>query len=153
MMPTQPAWTYEHSVDCEVPVQFAWDFWTNVKNWVLDADVESVVIDGPFAEGARGLTNSRSSGPIEWRLVEVRVGRAVIEFPLPGAVGQCVWTFADAARCTRITQRWTLRGEQADTYSKAIAAGLEAGIPAGMKKLCNAMEKVARVDEPSISGG
>ena len=134
-------------------MQFAWDFWTDVNNWVLDADVESAVIDGPFAEGARGLTKSRSSGPIEWRIVEARVGRAVIEFPLPGAVGQRVWTFADIARCTRITQRWTLRGDQADTYSKLIAAALEAGTPAGMKKLCNAIERAARIDKPSITGG
>src|SRR5215831_10332128 len=112
MVQDVPAWTYEHSVDCEVTVEFAWDFWTNIKNWALDADVESVEIDGPFATGARGFTNSKSSGRIEWRLVEVRVGRAVIEFPLPGAVGRCVWTFADTAGCTRITQRWMLQGEQ-----------------------------------------
>ena len=139
----EPAWTYEHSADCEVTVEFAWNFWTNVKNWALDADIESVELDGPFAAGARGFTNSKSSGRIEWRLVEVRVGRAAIEFPLPGAVG----------RCTRITQRWTLAGEQADAYAKAVAAGLEAGILAGMTKLCRTIEDAARFDKPSISGG
>ena len=153
MVQDEPAWTYEHSVDCEVTVEFAWNFWTNIKNWALDADVESVEIDGPFATGARGFTNSKSSGRIEWRLVEVRVGRAVIEFPLPGAVGRCVWTFADTAGCTRITQRWMLQGEQADAYAKAVAAGLEAGIPAGMTKLCRTIEDAARFDKPSISGG
>ena len=105
MVQDEPAWTYEHSVDCKVTVEFAWDFWANVKHWALDADVESVEIDGPFAAGARGFTNSRSSGCIEWHLVEVRVGRAVIEFPLSGAVGRCVWTFADTSGCTRITQK------------------------------------------------
>ena len=39
------------TVDCEVTVEFAWDFWTNVKNWILDPDVEAVEIDGPFAPG------------------------------------------------------------------------------------------------------
>ena len=63
------------TVDCEVTVEFAWDFWANVKNWILDPDVEAVEIDGPFAPGARGSTNSKSSGRMEWRLVEVRVGR------------------------------------------------------------------------------
>jgi hypothetical protein len=55
-------WAYEHFVDCEVTAEFAWDFWTNVKNWALDADVESVEIEGPFAAGTRGFTNSKSSG-------------------------------------------------------------------------------------------
>ena len=116
-------------------MEFAWNFWTDVRNWASDSDVDSIEIDGPFAAGARGFTNSKSSGRIEWRIAEVRPGNAVIEFPLPGAVGRFVWTFEETAGCTRITQRCTLQGEQADAYSKAIAPGLEAGIPAGMKKL------------------
>ena len=47
----------------------------------------------------------------------------------------------------------TLEGEQADAYAKAVAAGLEAGIPAGMTKLCRTIEDAARFDKPSISGG
>jgi hypothetical protein len=123
MVQDEPAWTYEHSIDCKVTVEFAWDFWTNVKHWALDADVESVGIDGPFAAG------------------------------LSGAVGRCVWTFADTSVCTRITQRWTLQGEQADSYAKAVAPGLEAGILAGMKKLCTAMEDAAKFDHSSTSDG
>jgi len=148
MVPDEPAWAFEHFVDCEVSTEFAWDFWTNVKNWALDADVESVEIEGPFAAGTRGLTNSKSSGPIEWRLAEVHPGRAVIEFPLPGAVCRCVWTFADTAGCTRVTQSWTLQGEEASAYAKAVAPGLEAGIPLGMKKLCRTMEDAARRASP-----
>jgi len=45
----QRAWTFEHSIDCRVSAEFAWAFWTNVRNWALDADVESIEIDGPFA--------------------------------------------------------------------------------------------------------
>ena len=146
MVQEEPAWAFEYSVDCEVSAEFAWDFWTNVNNWALDSDVELVEIDGPFAAGTRGFTNSKSSGRIAWRIAEVRAGRAVIEFPLSGAVGRCVWTFAGTAACTRITQRWTLQGEQADAYAKAVAPGLEACIPAGMKKLCRTMEDAARFD-------
>ena len=43
--------------------------------------------------------------------------------------------------------------EQADAYAKAVAAGLEAVIPAGMTKLCRTIEDGARFDKPSISGG
>lgn len=135
MVQDKPAWAFEFAIDCAVAVEFAWNFWTDVRNWASDSDVDSIEIDGPFAAGARGFTNSKSSGRIEWRIAEVRPGNAVIEFPLPGAVGRFVWTFEETAGCTRITQRCTLQGEQADAYSKAIAPGLEAGIPAGMKKL------------------
>src|SRR5690348_9716243 len=104
----EPAWTFEHSADCAVSVEFAWQFWTNVQNWTLDSDVESVELSGPFAEGTSGATISRSSGLIEWRIAEIGDGRAVIEFPLAGAVGRCVWTFEDLAGHTRMTQCWTL---------------------------------------------
>jgi hypothetical protein len=58
-------------------------------------------------------------------------------------IGRCVWTFEDIAGCTRITQRWTLYGEGAGEYAKLVGPSLEAGIPAGMKKLCRAMESLA----------
>src|ERR1700690_835315 len=142
----ESTWTFEHSIDCGVSAEFAWTFWTNVSNWVLDADVESIEIDGPFAAGARGATNSKSSGRVEWRVVEVQPGRAVIEFPLPGALGIFAWTFEDGSGRTRITQRCRIEGEQSGTYAKAIGPSLEAGIPAGMRKLCETMENSERAD-------
>jgi hypothetical protein len=109
-------------------------------------------IDGAFTAGARGFTNSKSSGRVEWRVAEVQAGRAVIEFPLPGAVGRFIWTFEEDGGRTRITQRCTLHGEQAGTYAKAVGPALEAGIPAGMRKLCETMENLARAGQPLISG-
>ena len=53
-------WSYEHSVECPVRAEFAWRFWTDVRNWAMDADVESVKLDGPFASGSRGATITRS---------------------------------------------------------------------------------------------
>jgi hypothetical protein len=137
-------WAFEHSVECGVTVEFAWKFWTDVRNWALDADVQSIEIDGPFAAGARGFTNSKSSGRVDWRVVEARPERAVIEFPAPGAIGRFAWTFEDIGGRTRMTQRCTLEGEQAGVLGKAIGPSLEAGIPAGMQKLCEAMEEAAR---------
>jgi hypothetical protein len=143
MPPQQPAWTFEHSVDCAVSAEFAWRFWTDVRNWRIDADVEGVEIDGPFAAGTKGHTNSRSSGRVDWHIVEAGNGRAVIEFPLPGAVGRFEWWFEAAGERTRITQQCVLEGDQAEVFAKAAAPGLEAGIPAGMRKLCEAMERAA----------
>jgi hypothetical protein len=152
MTEREPAWTFAHSIDCAVTAAFAWSYWTDVRNWVLDADVESVEIDGPFSAGARGFTDSKSCGRVEWRVAEVQAGRAVIEFPLPGAVGRFIWTFEEDGGRTRITQRCTLHGEQAGTYAKAVGPALEAGIPAGMRKLCETMENLARAGQPLISG-
>src|SRR5215471_2251227 len=65
------------------------------------------------------------------RIVEVRPGKAVIEFPLSGAVGRFVWTFEQIAGSTRITQRCTLQGEQAEAYAEAVGPGLQTGLSAG----------------------
>ena len=73
------AWSFEFSVNCSVSPDFAWRFWTNVKNWSIDVDVdvdvESVAPNGPFEAGARGLTISKSSGAIEWLIADVQPGR------------------------------------------------------------------------------
>ena len=50
------AWAFEHSVECAATREFAWVFWTEVSNWKLDADVESVELTGPFATGSHGIT-------------------------------------------------------------------------------------------------
>ena len=138
-------WTFEHTIECAVSSEFAWDFWTNVRNWVLDADVDSVKIQGPFAAGAQGATQSKSSGRIEWRVAEVQPGRAVIEFPAPGVTARFLWTFEEAEGRTRITQRASISADQASPYLESIRRGLQAGIPAGMRKLCEAMQAAARM--------
>jgi hypothetical protein len=97
-------WSLEYSVLCPVSTEFAWEFWTNVSNWALDADVESVELDGDFRPGARGVTVSRSSGRIEWRIAETQAGRAVIEFEAPGALAILIWAFANQQGGTKITQ-------------------------------------------------
>ena len=137
-------WTFEHTIECSVSSEFAWDFWTNVSNWALDADLDSVEIQGPFVAGAQGVTQSKSSGRIEWRVAELQPGRAVLEFPAPGAVARFIWTFEDAEGKARITQRVSLAGEGVSAYVDTICRGLQAGIPGGMRKLCKAMEAAAR---------
>ena len=138
-------WVFEHTIECGVSVQFAWNFWTNVSNWTLDADVDSIEFQGEFAVGSRGVTNSKSSGRIEWQITElVPQRRVVLEFPALGAVARFAWTFEGVEGRARITQRASLCGEQAATYVESIVPALRAGIPEGMRKLCDAMEAATR---------
>ena len=41
-------WTFEHTIECSVSIDFACEFWTNVENWAVDADLESVELRGGF---------------------------------------------------------------------------------------------------------
>lgn len=149
-----PAWQFQFSLQCTVPRDFAWSFWTDVKNWALDADVETVTIDGPFVAGTRGHTVSRSSGPINWSIAEADPARrAVLEFPAPGAVAVFVWKFEDSPTGTAITQEASLSGPEAQKYANTFGRMLEDGIPAGMQKLCDAVEAAAKADrESSVAG-
>ena len=80
-------WKFEHSVECQVSRDFAWQFWTNVDNWVLDPSVESVKLNGSFAAGTKGTTKPRDLDPVDWQLTEVQDrSSAVIEIPAPGAI-------------------------------------------------------------------
>ena len=138
-------WTFEHTVECSVSKEFAWNFWTNVSNWTLDADIISVQLAGPFAVAVTGVTQTKSSGRIEWRVAELQPGRAVLEFPAPGAVARFVFTFEDVEGRTRIRQQVELAGEEASAYVATVGRALQTGIPAGMRKLCKAMEAAARM--------
>lgn len=146
-----PAWHFKHSVECAVPKQFAWSFWTDVRTWKLDADVETVTLEGEFVCGASGHTVSRSSGPIEWRIAELEFGRAVLEFPAPGAVARFVWTFDDTAGGTMISQEASLSGPEAGRYAETFGPVLEKGIPGGMRRLCEAMEAARSAGSAAIS--
>jgi hypothetical protein len=139
-------WSFEHSVVCPVSLAVAWQFWTTVDNWRLDADVESVQLDGPFAAGARGTTVSRRSGRIEWRIAAVEGTSAVIEIPAGNAVGQFRWSFTDLGGRTRITQVVSLAGEGAAALAEQFAAAFEANLPAGMEKLCESMAAASSAD-------
>lgn len=139
-------WKFEHSVECRVNRDSAWKFWTNVDNWpVVDPSVESVKINGSFVAGTQGTTKPRDHDTVEWRLTEVEPPRrAHIEIPAPGATLICAWMFEDAPNGgTRITQQARLEGEQAEHYAGTVGPELEAGIPQAMRRLAEAMDRVA----------
>jgi len=137
-------WTFEYSVECSVTKEFAWRFWTDVSNWRLDSEIESVELRGPFARGSQGTTITRSAGRIEWRLADVHPETvAVVEIPLPGAIGHFRWTFEDLGARTRITQRVSIAGERASSLIDEMASGLESGIRAGMQRLSEIMARAA----------
>ena len=138
-------WAFEHAIECRVSREFAWNFWTNVQNWLLDADVESVELHGAFATGARGVTISKKSGRVEWLVAEAMPPeRAVLEFSAPGAVARFTWIFDGVKGRTLVTQRVNLSGEQAAMYGATIGSELQVGIPDGMQRLCQAMETAFR---------
>ena len=139
-----PEWSFEFSVNCDVSVDFAWRYWTTVEHWAMDLDVESVHLDGPFAPGTRGVTISKSAGRIEWRIADVLPGRAVLEFPAPGATATFIWTFVNSGNGTRITQQASLSGPEAAVYIDSFGRSLEQGIPDGMRKLSEAMFAAAQ---------
>ena len=136
---------FRHSTDAPVSRDFAWQFWTNVENWVVvDPSVEWVNLDGTFASGARGTTKPQGFAQTGWMLSGVQEGRrAVIEVAVPGAVMRFLWVFEESAGGgTRITQRVSLEGERAEDYLGGMKE-FEEGIPAGMRSLAQAMVRAA----------
>jgi hypothetical protein len=139
-------WTFEHSVECNVDRDFAWQFWTNVSNWPLvDSSVESATLDGPFQSGAQGSTKPRGGEAVQWQLEDVHAGRsAVVVIHLSDAVLRFAWRFEDrGVRSVRMTQRVSIESQQAEQYISTAASELEKGMPAGMKRLADAMEQLA----------
>ena len=113
-----------------------------MNNWYLDTSVEWVKLDGPFASGTKGATKSPGLDPVQWVLTEVQAGReALIEIALQEATLRFHWRFDDLTDGgTRMTQRASLTGANADSFARQIAQEFEKGIPMGMQKLASEVE-------------
>lgn len=136
-----------YSIESSVEREAAWNFWSNVSNWAtVDPGIDSVDLDGPFISGTQGVTRIPGSTPLHWHLAEVESGRnAVIEVFLPGAVVRFHWSFEDAALGgVQITQRVSLAGEGADDHLQGLEE-LKRELPAGMKRLVQAMESATAI--------
>ena len=128
-------------MECPLGRDQAWKFWSNVDNWAkVDPAVEWTKLDGPFSAGTRGTTKPRGSEPNHWVITDVEEGKsATIEISIPGALVRFRWLLEDTeSGGSRLTQTASLEGESAAQYESAVK-DLEAGIPAGMLKLVDAI--------------
>jgi hypothetical protein len=139
---TDVAWEMAHTVEVGASADFAWSYWTDVRNW--DDPPASFELEGAFREGAHGVTHTPGQPPISWFIREVTSGEsATIEIPADGAAMVFEWRFVAAgAGRTRISQRAVLLGEKAEMYL-GYAKAFETNLPGGMKKLASAIADAA----------
>jgi Polyketide cyclase / dehydrase and lipid transport len=132
------AWEMTHSVDADVSAEFAWRYWTDIRNW--DDPPAKFELEGPFAVGTQGITRLPGQEPLRWSVREATAPEgATIEMPLDGAVLSFQWRFAGRPDGgTRITQRVALTGENANAYLPH-ASAFAANMPGGMKKIAARM--------------
>jgi hypothetical protein len=133
-------WETSHSIETRASAEFAWRYWTDVKNW--DDPPARFEFSGPFVSGARGLTHLPGQPSIEWFVRDVRPGTAAtIEIPVDGAAMEFNWRFEPKGEVTTLlTQRIALRGVNAQAYS-GYAKTLQENLPLGMKKMASAIER------------
>jgi hypothetical protein len=138
MTNAEPIWQFQHSVDCNAPCQFVWDYWTNIANW--NDPPAGFHLDGPFAAGSR-LTTSLPDQTLHSVIRDVIADReAIIEMQLADATLSYHWKFESLSDDrTRITQQLALSGPKAESLVPQ-AAVLEKSLPEGMKKLVAAIE-------------
>jgi hypothetical protein len=134
------AWETRHSIETRASVEFAWRYWSDVRNW--DDPPARFEFAGPFVSGACGLTHLPGQPPLEWCLRDVTPpSAATIEIPADGATMSFDWRFESTGEGrTLLTQRIVLRGEKSEDYL-GYAKVLEENLPLGMKKMASAIEK------------
>jgi hypothetical protein len=139
----------EESVEVAVSPSFAWSWRTDIKNW--DDPPAQFQLDGRFASGSWGTTLLPGQDPLRWQIRDVRPGTAfIIEIFLDRAVLSFEWLFdAVSNGRTRITQRIVLWGNNAPAYANQVQASFGSTLPAGMKRIADAMARAER----SMEGG
>jgi hypothetical protein len=138
---SQPAWTFQHSIECNTSRGFAWAYWTDIANW-SDGPAK-FELDGPFDVGSQ-LTTTLPGQTLHSVIRHVDPGRrATIEMQLPDCTLFFNWEFEElAAARTRITQRLVLSAASADLVSQARL--LEQTVPQGMSTLIAAIEEASK---------
>ena len=141
---------FEHSVEADVGPEFAWNYWTDIRNW--DDPPAQFNLDGPFSSGAKGTTLIPGQEPIHWVIEAVDPRKSArISTLLDRAIFAFEWRFEGLSdRRTKITQRIGVTGENAAAYKDAQAAFSES-LPAGMKRIAAAMaqaEASGNVSQP-----
>ena len=143
----EPAWQFEHSVECNVNRAFVWSYWTDISNWerLEGKAVEWIRLEGPFVEGASGATKTPGQDPQHWQITRVEPQHtATIELPLDGAIFYNVLLLESISTDqTRIIQRLSLGGEKAADYAKGMQM-FEESAPQGLAKLAEAIEVAYR---------
>ena len=134
----EPCWRFESSVDSDASPEFAWKYWTDIRNW--SDPPARFSLEGPFAPGARGATCIPGQEPLAWVIAEMDPGKsAAITMQLDRAEMRFHWRFEGLSeRRTRLTQSIALTGENAGAYQEA-ASVFAANLPGGMKKMAAAM--------------
>ncbi len=140
----EPAWQFQHSVQCNVPQRFAWSYWTNIANW--NDPPAKFALDGPFDVGSQLTTTL--PGQTWHSIIRDRKGdrEATIEKQLPDAVLSFHWQFEELPENrARITQRLALSGPNAKSFVVQ-ASIFERTAPDGMKRLAAAIERAHHVN-------
>jgi hypothetical protein len=134
----------EHSVVAEVSPEFAWKFRTDVTTW--SDPPATFLLDGPFVEGARGVTLLPGREPLGWWIRDVRPGKSfAIEMPLDGAMLRFEWHLgAVSERRTTLMHRVILSGSNAGAYREEVEAGFGVNLPAGLAKIADSIVAAER---------
>jgi hypothetical protein len=136
-MTSAPAWTFEHSVQCNASHDFAWTYWTDIANW--NDPPAKFELDGPFAVGSRLTTTLPGQTTHSVIRYVDPYHAATIEMQLSDGTLSFHWQFDDLSEMrTRITQRLVLSTASAALVAQASI--LEQSVPEGMNKLIAAIE-------------
>src|SRR5260370_37996434 len=103
---SEPAWTFQYSIECNTSREFAWRYWTDISNW--DDPPARFELDGPFEVGSQ-LTTTLPDQTYHSIIRDVDPDRsATIEMQLTESVRSSRCAFEDPTESrTRIAQRLT----------------------------------------------
>jgi hypothetical protein len=135
-------WEYEHRVGTTAAPEDIWSVWSDVDGWVAwNADLASVVIDGPFTVGSRIEMTSVGQDVVELRLAEVIENEQFVdEARLDGLVIRTTHRVERADGATTVVYRMEITGPAADDGGLEVGPAITADFPQTMAALVGLAE-------------
>jgi hypothetical protein len=143
-------WTDEHSLSTSATIAEIFPMLSDVAGWPeWNEGVESVTLDGPFAEGTRGVMAIPGQEPLSFRLIWVDPQKGFEDETLVPEAGvvvrvrHIVESLPEGG--SRITYRATIDGAAADVVGPQIGPGITADFPSVIAALAERAETAQAV--------
>ncbi|WP_285249287.1 SRPBCC family protein [Pseudarthrobacter sp. efr-133-R2A-89] len=131
-------WEYEHSIDTNATPEAIWRLWSDVENWgAWNGEIETIEINGPFAEGTQILMTPPGDDPIPLVIAEaVENERFVDEARFGGLLLRTTHRIDPAGEGRiRVVYRMEITGDGADEAGPQLGPGITADWPETMAAL------------------
>jgi hypothetical protein len=125
-------WEYEYSAETTASREELWRLWADVDNWGdWNADIETIELQGPFAEGSLIAMTPAGQETVHLRLAQVSEPELFVDEAVIGGATFRTTHRLERLNCgrVRVSYRMEITGPQADELGPELGPAITSDFP------------------------